>query len=68
MLHDIGHNAGKLWRYLKENPASTMEDAAKSLKLQENSIALATGWLAREDKVNFARDGKNVRITLKSAQ
>jgi len=47
MVHDIANNAGKLWQFLKENPASTMEDAAKSLKLQENSIVLAAGWLAR---------------------
>jgi hypothetical protein len=66
MVHDIGNNAGKLWHYLKENPSSTMEDAAKSLKLQENSIALAAGWLAREDKLTFQRDGKKVRIALKS--
>jgi len=65
MVHDIGTNAGKLWQYLKENPSSTMEDAAKSLKLQENSILLAAGWLAREDKLTFQRDGKNVRISLK---
>ena len=67
MVHDIGNNAGKLWRYLRENPSSTMEEASKSLKLQENSIALAAGWLAREDKLTFQRDGKNVRIALKSA-
>lgn len=66
MLHDIGNNAGKLWHYLKENPSSTMDEAAKSLKLQENSIALAAGWLAREDKLTFAKDGKLVRIALKS--
>lgn len=67
MLHDIGNNAGKLWHYLKENPQSTLEDAAKFLKLQENSIALAAGWLAREDKLAFQKDGKNVRVTLKSS-
>ena len=65
MLHDIGNNAGKLWHFLKENPSSTMEDAAKSLKLQENSVALADGWLAREDKLTFQREGKLVRIALK---
>lgn len=68
MVHDIGHNAGKLWHFLKENSSSTMEDAAKSLKLHENSIALAAGWLAREDKLIFQKDGKSVRIALKSAE
>jgi len=65
MLHDIGNNAGKLWHYLKENPMSTMEDAAKSLKLPENSIALAAGWLAREDKLTFEKDGSKIRVTVK---
>ncbi|HKE08918.1 MAG TPA: winged helix-turn-helix domain-containing protein [Candidatus Acidoferrum sp.] len=43
MVHDIDNNAGKLWQFLEENPASTMEDAAKFLKLQENSVVLAAG-------------------------
>ena len=66
MLHSIGESAGKLWHYLNENPLSTLEEAAKSLKLKGNALAMAAGWLAREDKLEFQVDGKTVRLALKS--
>lgn len=66
MVHEIGNSAGKLWHYLEENPLSTVEDAAKSLKVKENVVAMAAGWLAREDKLDFQLHGKIVRLALKS--
>lgn len=65
MLHSIGESAGKLWHYLNENPLSTLEEAAKSLRLKENALAMAVGWLAREDKLEFQMDGKTARLAVK---
>ena len=65
MLQDIGESAGQLWHYLKENPQSTMEDAAKSLKLKENMLAMAVGWLAREDKVDISQEKKSFKVVLR---
>jgi len=65
VIQEIGENAGALWRFLADSPASTLEQAAKSLKLKENQIAMAAGWLAREDKLSFEQDGKSVRLSLK---
>lgn len=66
MLQSIGENAGKLWHYLNRNKLSTLEEAVKSLKLKERALAMAVGWLAREDKLDFQEDEKTVRLALKS--
>jgi hypothetical protein len=49
----MGESAGKLWHYLAENSPSTLGEAAKSLKLEEKVLAMAVGWLAREDMLDF---------------
>jgi Winged helix-turn-helix domain (DUF2582) len=68
MVHEIGDTAGKLWQYLAENPASTLDDAAKSLKLKDTLVHLAAGWLAREDKLAFEDNGKTFKVSVKSDQ
>ena len=67
MLNDIGESAGKLWHYLAENSPAPLRDAAKSLKLEEKVLAMAVGWLAREDKLDFQSEGKIIRLSLKSS-
>jgi hypothetical protein len=65
MVTEIGDSAGKLWHYLGENPSSTLDQAAKALKVRDCVLAMAAGWLAREDKLLFATEGKTVRLSLK---
>jgi hypothetical protein len=67
MINEIGDCAGKLWRYLEEHPSSTLEDVAKSLKEKEQILAMAAGWLAREDKLHFVADGKTHRLSVNSS-
>lgn len=66
MNQEIGLNAGALWEFLTEKPSSTVEQAAKSLKLKENQVAMAAGWLAREGKLQLEQDGKATRLSLKA--
>jgi hypothetical protein len=68
MMHEIGDTAGKLLHYLAENPASTLDDAAKSLKLKDTLVHLAAGWLARENKLAFEDNGKTLKVSAKSDQ
>lgn len=68
MVQEIGESAGRLWHYLAENPLSTIDEAAKGLKLKDNVLAMAVGWLAREDKLYFEVEGKAVRLALKSIE
>ncbi len=52
----IGENAGKVWRYLNsEVDEITIPRLAAELNLSEESVALAAGWLAREDQICIKR-------------
>jgi hypothetical protein len=66
VVQTIGESAGRLWHYLEENPLATIAEAAKSLKLGDDLAAMAAGWLAREDKLDFQSEGKIIRLSLKS--
>ena len=47
---EIGTNAGKIWRILKETREITLQDLAGKVGLSVEDTALAVGWLARENK------------------
>ena len=47
----IGLNAGKVWRILNEKGELSMFDLCRELSLTFEDVALAIGWLAREDKI-----------------
>lgn len=47
----IGSNAGKVWRILNEKGELSMFDLCRELGLTFEDVALAIGWLAREDKI-----------------
>ena len=47
----IGVNAGKVWRILNENGELYMFDLCRDLGLTFEDVALAIGWLARENKI-----------------
>ncbi len=42
--------------------------SAKALKVKDSALAMAVGWLAREDKLDFEVEGKTVRLALKSTE
>jgi len=51
--NQIGENAGKVWHILKENENMGLDELKKAVKkeMNENSLLLSLGWLAREGKV-----------------
>lgn len=57
-FREIGENAGKIWRYLDEERIEvTLHDLSKRVDLGEMEIAMAIGWLARENNINIRRKG-----------
>lgn len=55
----IGENAGTIWRMLLyKGSRATMEEIMDSTGLNALDASAAIGWLAREDKVQFFRDGE----------
>ena len=47
----IGVNAGKVWRILNEKGELSMFDLCRDLGLTFEDVAMAIGWLARENKI-----------------
>ena len=49
----IGLNAGKVWRILNEKGELSMYELCRELGLTFEEVAVAIGWLARENKISF---------------
>ncbi|MDR0712714.1 MAG: winged helix-turn-helix domain-containing protein [Bacteroidales bacterium] len=53
LKHDIGINAGVIWRLLSSKGALSIRQIGEFTHLEEKMIGLSLGWLAREDKIRF---------------
>lgn len=62
----IGAWAGLLWNALNEVESLDKKQIKAATKLKDKEIYAAIGWLARENKLNFAEteDGKDVVVSL----
>ena len=49
----IGLHAGKVWRILNEKGELSMFELCRELGLTFEEVAVAIGWLARENKISF---------------
>jgi hypothetical protein len=64
---EIGTAAGTVWQYLQDNGPVPLTQLKKETKLGDQLFFMALGWLAREDKVHFAKSGRTPTVTLKAA-
>lgn len=65
MQETIVESAGQIWEYLNEKGEVTTTKMKKDLGIDENFAAMGLGWLAREDKVSFAKKGPHTKISLR---
>ena len=65
MTQTIGQVAGEIWQFLKENPQSSLDRINKQLKLEQTMFCMALGWLAREDKIAFEGQDKELTVSLR---
>ena len=54
--HQIGLNAGVVWRLLNDNKRWSYGELKKASGLADRDLNAAIGWLAREDKIDFDCD------------
>jgi hypothetical protein len=66
MTNRIGESAGAAWKYLTEHSEAAPGEIKKALKLNDDVLYMAIGWLAREDKLVFKDSGKRMQISLSS--
>ena len=64
--HQIGETAGAVWFYLTDEGEASLATIKKDLSVSDDLLLAAVGWLAREEKLEFAVSGKTVKISLKS--
>lgn len=60
----IGFLAGDIFEYLSENGPTPVAKIASAMKSRGNPSLLgaALGWLAREAKISFSKDGSKVSV------
>jgi len=63
MIEKIGINAGLVWNALN-NGSLEVKTLKKATKLTDKDLHAALGWLAREGKVQFTEEGKDLFINL----
>jgi hypothetical protein len=62
---EIGNAAGEIWALLSNNGEQTLAAIKKSVDTPSEVVLAAIGWLAREDKLEFATSGRTVKISLR---
>jgi len=65
MNEDIGAAAGRIWEALNSKGELTPAQLQKAAEVEEPLLSWAIGWLAREDKLDFVRDKRGLRVRLK---
>jgi hypothetical protein len=66
MTNKIGESAGLVWNYLADHPEAKISEIKKALKLNDDLLWMAIGWLAREGQIIFQGSGKAMQISLAS--
>jgi len=64
MKPEIGKTAGEIWKYLGRNGMVSLTDLPNKVKVNPERLHQAVGWLAREDKVKFTKEGRTTYIAL----
>jgi Protein of unknown function (DUF2582). len=64
MKEKIGTNAGLIWKALDEMGSLEVKELKKIAKLTEKDLYAAIGWLAREEKVLFNHEDKELYLVL----
>ena len=64
MKEKVIETAGKTWRFLGQNGQTSVVQLAKALKEKDELVLQAIGWLAREDKINYATKNRRTFVSL----
>jgi Protein of unknown function (DUF2582). len=64
MKEKIGSDAGLIWKALDEMGTTNAKELKKAVKLTDKDLYAAIGWLAREEKVAFSHEDKELYLSL----
>lgn len=60
----IGTNAGIIWHIMENQQSWSYQELKERSGLEERELCAAIGWLARENKIEFANNAEEQRIYL----
>ena len=63
----VGETAGSVWRLLKKSGPLSIAKIIKEVDAPRDLVMLALGWLAREDKISIAEEGRSKVVSLSGA-
>jgi len=64
-IAQIGETAGMVWKALADRGALSMAKLVKAVGEPRDTVMLALGWLAREDKILIEDDGRTRTVSLR---
>ncbi|HUK53625.1 MAG TPA: winged helix-turn-helix domain-containing protein [Candidatus Binatia bacterium] len=64
-LEQVGDTAGLVWNTLSAKGPLTLAALKKQIKAPADSVLMAIGWLAREDKLVLQQKGRVQILCLK---
>ncbi len=68
MKEKIIETAGKTWKTLGAQGEISIPQLAKLLDEKEDIVCQAIGWLAREDKINYATKSNKTLVSLVASE
>ena len=66
MTAKVGEAAGKVWHTLKNGGEMSTTQLKKAVGVDDKTLLMALGWLAREDKLNFSQNKTTLKVSIKS--
>lgn len=66
MTAKVGEAAGKVWHTLKNGGEMSTTQLKKAVGVDDKTLMMALGWLAREDKLNFSQNKTTLKVSIKS--
>lgn len=64
MKEEIINGAGKTWQFLGQNGETELNALPKRLKEKKEVLFQSLGWLARENKINYAQRDSKMFVSL----
>ncbi len=68
MKEKIGKTAGKIWDILQKQEEVAISQFPGMLNEKAVIVNQALGWLAREDKINYRKEGNRTLISLAGSE
>lgn len=63
-LSEIGEAAGQVYRFLEAQGPSSLAAVERGVAAPRTVVAMAVGWLARENKIDVRQEGRSSLLVL----